>query len=388
VIRRRRELVLAAAGLLHAAGARATQGAARAVGGDAAGAALAPRPLAFPLDLGAHPDARIEWWYLTGHLDGPDGAGAAPAPIGIQLTFFRMRSGIDPANPSRFAAHQLVLAHAAIADPARGALLHEERYAREGFGVAQAPVGGPGPWRVAVDRWHLDRDTAGAYAGSVRAAAFTLDFTATPTQPILLQGEHGYSRKGGDTAGHPAASFYYTEPQLRLQAELAIDGRTQRRSGTAWLDHEWSSSLLPPQAAGWDWGGYNLADGSALTVFRIRARPGAAGARTLHAYACLRKPGQEAQHIPPAQIAFTPLQYWTSPRTRARYPVAQRLQVGGRVFETHPLMPDQEYAARAGGGVVYWEGASTLHEGGRPVGQGYLELTGYAGAAPGTSLDG
>ncbi len=73
---------------------------------------VVPRPLIFPRDHGAHPDYRTEWWYMTGWLDG------AP-PIGFQITFFRTRTPIDAENPSPFAAKQLVIAHAAIADPAR-----------------------------------------------------------------------------------------------------------------------------------------------------------------------------------------------------------------------------------------------------------------------------
>ncbi len=346
---------------------------------DPAPAPLPPRPLVFPRDFGAHPDARIEWWYLTGHLDAPSADPAAA--IGLQLTFFRLRSGIAADNPSRFAAHQLVLAHAAIADPARGALLHDERIARIGFGVAEAA---DDDTRVGVDRWWLQRDAArGGYRGHAAGLAFTLDIAARPTQPLLLQGEAGYSRKAEARSGPAPASFYYSEPQLELRARIGVDGAVIERSGRAWLDHEWSSALLPAQAAGWDWGGFNLADGSALTVFRIR---GADPARpALHAYACLRTPGRAPVLYAPADVAFTPLQTWTSPRTRARYPVAQRIRVGGRVFESHPLMPDQEYDARGAGGVVYWEGASTLREAGRLAGTGYLELTGYSGAAPGAA---
>jgi predicted secreted hydrolase len=61
----------------------------------------------------------------------------------------------------------------------------------------------------------------------------------------------------------------------------------------------------------------------------------------------------------------------------AVWPVAQRLRVGAREFEIRPLMPDQELDSRRSTGAVYWEGASTLSEAGRPVGRGYLEMTGY-----------
>jgi len=324
---------------------------------------VTPRPLVFPRDHGAHPDYRIEWWYLTGWLD-------AQPPLGFQVTFFRMRTPIDPSNPSRFAAHQLVIAHAAIADPARAALLHDQRIARAGFGVARAEEGDTD---IELDRWTLRRRADGVYESAIRARGFTLRFAATPTQPLLLQGAAGFSRKGPKPE---QASYYYSQPQLRVDAELTRDGRALRAGGVAWLDHEWSSTLLDPDAAGWDWIGMNLDDGAALTAFQIRRRD--AGPR-VYAYAALRAAGSAyVQVFAPDEVRFEPLARWTSPRTRATYPVAQRIAVGARAFETRPLFEDQELDSRASAGAVYWEGASTLLESGRAVGRGYLEMTGYA----------
>jgi predicted secreted hydrolase len=236
---------------------------------------------------------------------------------------------------------------------------------------------------VEVDRWRLARDAvSGQYRGLARAAQFALELTAVPTQAPLLQGEDGFSRKGPPDAGGSAASLYYSQPQLALQARVAFaDGSGEAIGrGRGWLDHEWSSTLLPPQATGWDWIGFNLDDGSALTAFRIRrAGDGAAW----FAYGSLRTAGGGVQTFTPGQVLFEPLQTWTSPRTRAVYPVAQRIRIGSRRFETRPLMPDQELDQRAGSGIAYWEGASELLEGGRTVGRGYLELTGYAGPVPG-----
>jgi len=42
-----------------------------------------------------------------------------------------------------------------------------------------------------------------------------------------------------------------------------------------------------------------------------------------------------------------------------------------------PLMDDQELDARAGTGVIYWEGAVRAVQAERQIGRGYLELTGY-----------
>jgi predicted secreted hydrolase len=162
---------------------------------------------------------------------------------------------------------------------------------------------------------------------------------------------------------------------LRVQATLQSDGATRRLAGTAWLDHEWSSTLLDADAAGWDWVGMNLDDGAALTAFQIRRR--GSGAK-LYAYASLREAGSAMPRIFAAdEVDFTPIERWTSPRTRGTWPVAQRIRVGPRTFETKPLFADQELDSRASTGAVYWEGASLLLEGGRRAGRGYLEMTGY-----------
>jgi len=321
-----------------------------------------PRPLVFPRDHGAHPEYRVEWWYLTAVLD-------AGLPLGIQITFFRVRTPIDPAHPSRFAARQLIVAHAAIADANRGSLLKDERIAREGFGVVRAAEHDTD---VQLDRWRLWRAADGRYLCEAPARGFALRFAATPVQPLLLQGEAGFSRKGPLPE---QASHYYTQPQLRVQAQIERDGRTVTARGTGWLDHEWSTALLDPHAEGWDWIGINLDDGGALTAFDIRRK---GGGPAVYAYASLRAGGStRVRTFAPDEVRFEPLVRWRSPRTHAYWPVAQRITVGARVYETQPLFADQELDSRASTGAVYWEGAGTLREDGRRVGAGYLEMTGY-----------
>jgi predicted secreted hydrolase len=328
--------------------------------------AVTPAPLAFPRDHGAHPDYRLEWWYLTAYLDADAGA----APLGIQVTFFRLRTAIDPANPSRFAAHQLLFAHAALADPARSSLLVDQRIARAGAGtvrIADADM------QLDLNRWRFVRQADGRFACDVAARGFQLRFVATPSQPIVLQGRDGFFPKAVSD-GYP--SHYYSVPQLQLEAEIVRDGRKQVARGRAWLDHEWASTLLEPDATGWDWIGMNLDDGSALTAFQTRRKSDGA---ILIAYASLRAPGETRPRLfGRGDVRFEALTSWQSPRSRARYPVAQRITIGTRIFETQPLFADQELDARLTGSAIYWEGASTLNEAGRRVGRGYLEMTGYA----------
>ncbi len=313
--------------------------------------------LQFPADHGAHPDFRTEWWYLTGLLDTESGKK------GFQITFFRSKPGFSATGRSRFAPDQVIFGHAAVSDPARQRLQHSARIARAGFGLAHARVG---DMDIVLDDWRLVRRGDGHLQASVTGDGFALDIRFTPTQAVILQGRGGYSQKGPSAS---EASHYYSWPQLKVAGTL--NGRPV--TGKAWLDREWSSTLLNPRAVGWDWLGLNMDDGGALTLFRVR---GAAG-DAVWAGGSHRDKAGKLSIFKPQDIRWTSAGWWQSPRSKARWPVQPtveyRLNGQWQRIDVRPFMPDQELDSRAAGGPLYWEGAVTV-----PGGQGYLELTGYA----------
>lgn len=320
-------------------------------------------PLQFPRDFGAHPGFKTEWWYATGWLTTPDGR-----QLGYQVTFFRSGTGYGRGNPSKFAPQDIILAHAALSDPAHGKLLHDQRTARAAFGLAGAASADTD---VRLDSWRMRRAADGTYHIDIDAADFTLALQLAPTQPVLLQGDAGYSRKGPRPL---QASYYYSKPQLRTSGTLARRGAApQPVQGVTWLDHEWSSEVLDPAAAGWDWVGINLSDGGALMAFQIRDRQGG----KLWAHATWRDASGKITHYSQDQVSFTPQVRWRSPRTQAVYPVATLIATGKEQWLVSPLQQDQELDSRRSTGAVYWEGAVTVSRGGRPAGRGYLEMTGY-----------
>ena len=320
--------------------------------------------LTFPRDHGSHPDYRTEWWYVTGWVRDARGRD-----FGIQVTFFRSRPGIAEQSTSRFAPTELLFAHAALANPTFGKLRHDQRAAREGFGLAQAAQQ---TTDVAIGDWSL-RLAGERYATRIVAREFALDLAFVPQAPLLLQGERGVSRKGPRDA---QASFYYSRPQLETSGTLTIGSEAMAVDGTAWLDHEWSSEYLASEARGWDWTGINFDDGSALMAFVIRGSDGGAywaGGAAQDAVGGVRI-------LSPDDVRFTPRKRWRSPRTNVDYPVAMQLDAGGATYELVPLMEDQELDSRASVGTIYWEGAVRAMRASRAVGRGYLELTGYGGA--------
>ena len=340
------------------------------------GDALQPRTLVFPRDHGTHNETRTEWWYLTGHAK--DTAGR---DFGFQVTFFRSRVDGTQALRGPLAAKQLLFAHAAITDVKSGQLLHDQRIARwNGEPPAQATRGvfaSATDTHVVLRDWSLQRMPDGHYTTRVAGDELGIDLRAVPEQAWLLQGEQGFSRKGPEAS---QASFYVSQPHLAVQGTLALRGQRFEVRGTAWLDHEWSEALLHPDAVGWDWIGMNLFDGHSLTAFQLRRQDGS----KLWAGGSFRAAGSaqsttDIHRFSPGEVDFKPQRWWTSPLTRARYPVEWIVRTPGDFYTVKAVIDPQELDSRASTGTVYWEGLSDLIDSnGKAVGRGYLEMTGYA----------
>jgi len=345
----------------------------------------APWALRFPRDHGSHPDHHIEWWYITGHARS--GQGTQARDFGFQITFFRTRVEGTQQMQSRFAARHLLFAHAAVTEVQGRRFWHDQRIARAGFEVGQA---GESDTDLRLRDWSLVRAANGSYQARIAGTDFALDLSFTPTQELLLQGDRGLSRKGPQPAQFSA---YYSQPQLAFDGAItvrgqryAVTGDGARRAdasftpsrGAAWLDHEWSNSLLDPAAVGWDWLGMNLFDGSSLTAFRIRDK----GGQTLWDGGSFRHPRMDKGQpyiFSRGEAAFQAVRGWKSPLTQATYPVEWLIRTPPDNYVVRALLDNQELDSRLSTGAVYWEGLCELIDSNnRPVGRGYLEMTGYA----------
>ena len=324
--------------------------------------ALPAKSLAFPRDRGSHPDFKTEWWYVTGHC------ASGAREFGFQLTFFRSRIDSTQGMASKFAARQLLFAHAAITDVQGKKLWHDQRIARDGFGVATSSES---DMAIKLRDWSLKADGK-RYAAELPASDFGLKLQFTETQAVLLQGKNGLSRKGPDDK---QASYYYSQPQLATSGSLRVQGKTFEVTGTAWLDHEWSQELLAPGAVGWDWIGMNLTDGSALTAFRLRNKDGGA----VWDGGSFRSANQSLYVFSKGEVIFRPTRSWKSPLTQTTYPVEWIVRTPADFYTVRAVIDNQELDSRQSTGAIYWEGLSELIDSnGKKVGSGYLEMTGYS----------
>ena len=324
--------------------------------------ALPAKALTFPRDYGSHPDFRTEWWYVTGH------ARSAQREFGFQVTFFRSKVDGTQGMTSKFAAKQLIFAHAAVTDVQGKKLLHDQRIAREGFEVATADAADT---NVRLGEWSLKREAPG-YGALLAGPDFKLALALTPTQPVLLQGDKGLSRKGPE---EKQASYYYSEPHLTTEGIITLNGTEMAVRGTAWLDHEWSQELLHPLAVGWDWIGMNLFDGSALTAFQLRDKAG----KALWDGGSFRAKGGSVHRFSIGEVIFSRQRSWKSVASQATYPVEWIVRTPADFYTVKAVIDHLELDSRASTGAMYWEGLSDLFDSnGKHVGRGYLEMTGYA----------
>lgn len=320
------------------------------LGSDATGFTL-PQPhpqFEFPADHGAHPDFRIEWWYVTANLTGPDGT-----PYGLQWTLFR--SALAPEVRPGWDDPQLWMGHAAVTTPTDHFVT--ERLARGGIGQAGVEAQ---PFAAWIDDWHFD----GIDEGTLRATGpdFGYDMTLTAEGPLVRQGEDGYSVKS--TSGQ--ASYYYSQPFYRIGGTLQLPDGDVPVTGTGWLDREWSSQPLAENQTGWDWFSVAFDAGTRMMVYRLRQSDGA----DYYSATWIAADGTSTPYTD-GEVTATPLEETTvdghtvPTRWQVELP-AEGVDVTVAAVNTQAWMTTS---------VPYWEGPVTVD--GSAKGVGYLEMTGY-----------
>ena len=336
-------------------------------------AADGSRPLTFPQDFGAHEDFRTEWWYYTGNLQTADGR-----PFGFELTLFRvglLPPTADLPTDSKWYGHSVYFAHFALSDIKSGKFHAFERYSRPGPGLAGAQAV---PYRVWLEDWNITEQTAGVYQLQAEQEGMAIDLALTDEMGVVLHGQNGYSRKGKDPTN---ASYYYSQPRLRAEGSVQVDGTKYPISGLAWKDHEFSTSVLDTDQIGWDWFSLQFENGPALMLFQLREKNGQISEASSGTFI---EANGNTQSIDHAGFEIKVLDHWRSPHTQAEYPSAWELQLDRPdcLLQARPLMADQEIHFPA---VTYWEGAVRFEgtcDGEQVRGKGYIELTGYGGNLP------
>jgi predicted secreted hydrolase len=324
--------------------------------------------LSFPKDHGKHPQFQTEWWYFTGNLRSEKSRA-----WGFQLTFFRRGLVREPqAGKSTWKVRDVYPAHFALTDVQNRKFFHAELLSREGPGLADAASE---RLSVRVKDWSAEQ-TGDEIRIKARQDNHAIDLSLLPLKPVVLHGRSGFSQKGENER---QASYYYSFTRLKAEGTVTFSGVTHNVSGLAWMDHEFGSSVLSEDQAGWDWFSLQFDDNTELMVFRLRKNDGAFE----EPVGTLVERNGRGVFLKGREIRVSSVGTWTSPHTNAVYPARWTIEIPDRGInlKISPLVEDQELHSGRSTGIVYWEGVVSAEGtmGGKTVqGRGYVELTGYA----------
>jgi predicted secreted hydrolase len=250
-------------------------------------------------------------------------------------------------------------------------LVHEQIIRRSGSAGTGYSSSAQEAISLRLPGWYLQTQNGSRWVCTIQTDKLRFDLSMQPTQRAWFQGFRGFSQKG-PRPEH--SSHYITVPHLAAEGRIRVRNKSLDVKGFFWMDHEWSSTLLPENARGWDWIGVHGLEGECLIAFQIRNQD--TRQPPIWTHAALRSASGQITNF--RRVKFETITRWKSSRTGVEYPVRQRVLLDDQEFILEPLMEDQELDARVTSGNLYWEGAVHVKTSyGEPWGRGYLEMTGY-----------
>ena len=332
--------------------------------------ALPGRKLSFPGDHYSHPDFKTEWWYYTGHL-----ATESAKRYGYQVTFFRF--GLrDRQNEMKQAPlfSELYMAHFALSDLTLKKFIFRERINR-GFGDSAGAA--TDRFLVWNGNWKVQGDGVN-HAIQVNDRGRQLSLKLRSLKGPILHGQNGLSQKG---EGDGRASFYYSLTRMQTDGELTLNGKTEKVRGLTWMDHEFGSNQLSADQVGWDWFSIQLDNNSELMLYLMRRKDG-----SIDPYSSGTLVGADGatKILSNSDFHIQVVDRWKSPTSGATYPIKWKVTIPADSIELEilPGFPEQELITNRSTRVTYWEGAVGVRGTARGIlvnGNGYVEMTGYAG---------
>ena len=332
--------------------------------------AIEKRKFIFPEDHGPHPGFRTEWWYFTGNLTSEDNK-----QFGYQFTIFRTALSKDSnSGISEWSSNQIYMAHFAVTDISGNEFYYDERFSRNGNGLAGAQTD---PFKVWLEDWQINQISDNAVFElpklniKARSDKAEIDFDVESVKPLVLQGDSGLSQKG---KGEGNASYYYSYTKLKTEGKIKIGGKEYTVNGYSWMDREWSTSALSDDQKGWDWFALQLDDSTEIMYYQMRKND---GSPDIFSKGTIIDDNGSVRTVNKEDVTLEVTEYWDSPEGE-KYPSGWMLKIPSENIELRLTPAVKEQLMNVS--VRYWEGAVKIEgmkNGSEIKGRGYVELTGY-----------
>ena len=203
---------------------------------------------------------------------------------------------------------------------------------------------------VLLRDWSLQRQGADLQA-QIPAGDFRLDLHFKASQPVLLQGKDGLSRKGPE---EKQASYYYSVPQLQVSGSIALQGQTRTLDAG---QHRLAGPRVEPRSFAPAGGGLGLDRHQPVGRQRTHC---VSAARPARAACCGTVAPSAARQVrgmssPRGEVLFRPVRSWRSPMSRASYPVEWVVRTPADFYTVKAVIDNQELDSRSSTGAIYWE---------------------------------
>lgn len=305
-----------------------------------------------PADDAAHQESMERWTY-RGLLQADTGQR-----FGYQLSVFRHREVVD-----------YTVFHVSIVDLQTG---------KSYSGQARTPGV---PNRVEQDGFDFQHEnwivsgSGPKHRVEVRMREFALILALEDARPPVLHQAPNSGGPGLLDLGGADKLYYYSRMRVPTRGSITVNGNTLPVSGQSWFDHQWGD--LHGTQPGWNWLALHLDDGTDVVAFDVIG----SRERQLMHVATVNRQGTTTA-FGNTDYTLRPLdKVETIPGAPVRYPQKWELAIPGKGLLLQITAPVEHCAfdRTETGHNRTWEGPVLVS--GSDTGVGYLELSGYGGAA-------
>lgn len=315
-----------------------------------------------PTDFYYKNNYRVQWWYFTGQLIVSNGE-----EFGYELTFFV----IDVQKrryKSKFGVNKLYISHFSLTDVNKNNFKYFEKIDSGLYNFSGAKDNKLLIW-VGEDR--VEGNYNNFYI-KAKGDDIELNLHLKPKKPLILNGDHGYSRKSEES--YLFSSIYFSYTNLDTEGFIKIKNIVKSVKGKSWFDREIFTRGLSPSQKGWDWFSIRLDNDCEIMLYLLRKKDG-----KIDKYSSgtiIYKDGTY-RHLKSNEFNIRVLSHYKSKKTNANYPAQWLITIPSERLSMKiiPIIKDQEFIAYASTNNYYWEGLCKVE--GNVNGRAYVELTGY-----------
>jgi len=318
------------------------------------------KPIKFPTDESVH-DYIIEWWYFNGHLKDSDDNEYSFMDCLFRVDVKKVKIPFLSKVPLKTS----YFSHSLVTDLANKKFYHRiapfSMISDDSFSKPLLYIN------------YLNPEVKNGYINCVIEKIDELkyhiknediDLTLTSIKKPILEGGKGYIDL------HSKTTYYYSLTNFKTEGRIKIKDKWIDVTGKSWMDHQWADAEYSLDR--WDWFSVQLDNNTEMVCGLYD------DGKVKTYFADISYADNRQEHY--QEVEIIPLnERWTSPKSKAVYPLAWKIKIPERNIELN-LTAKVDNQEMLFGSINYWEGPLQV-EGNfgeeKVKGVGFMELVGY-----------